>query len=96
MLTTHDYPPGNQASQLLLYLTQFGHDYTGGWTHITMPDGSTETFDDRLEKGDIFSFPYDLWHKVDDIMLGPSELGARVALLMPLHPRRGVKTYYKE
>jgi hypothetical protein len=54
-----------------------------------------EIFSANFEKGDIFSFPYNLWHKVEPVMKGTGPLNARVSLLMPLHPRVGVETKYK-
>ncbi len=47
-----------------------------------------------LSKGDVFSFPYTRWHMVKPALPGSSALHARVLLLMPLNPRKGVKTCY--
>ena len=89
----HQHPPKWQNFQLLVNLTQPVDDYEGGFTHIEMDDGHIEIFDHQFEKGDMFSFPYTFWHKVDPIKMGKKEEESkRVSLLMPIHPRVPVET----
>jgi hypothetical protein len=91
----HQHPPEFQSFQLLMNLTQPNLDYSGGHTHVKINAELTDIFDSNFEKGDVFSFPYDRWHKVDPIFPGQGELKARISLLMPLHPRKGLSTNYK-
>ena len=45
----------------------------------------------------MLSFPYAKWHKVDPILQGKAgNLSKRVSILMPLHPRVGVDTKFRE
>ena len=54
-------------------------------------------FDHNFQKGDMLSFPYAKWHKVDPILKGKAgNLSKRVSILMPLHPRIGVDTKFRE
>jgi len=94
----HQHPPVHQKFQLLINLTQPGIDYHGGHTHVRLTDEETAVFDAAFEKGDMFSFPYDRWHKVEPIECADTteaSLQARISLLMPLHPRAGIPTNYK-
>ena len=90
----HQHPPQYQKFQLLLNLTQPNFDYVGGQTHVKLNEEQVEIFDENFEKGDVFSFPYNLWHKVEPIKESISPLKARVSLLMPIHPRIIVETKY--
>jgi hypothetical protein len=92
----HRHPDEHQKFQLLANLTQPGLDYRGGETVVELTEDHTERFDDRFERGDVLGFPYSRWHSVNAVLPGTSELKARVSLLMPLHPRRGIKTYYAQ
>ena len=93
----HKHPSSNQKFQLLSNLTSPGIDYTGGETYIYMGDGppeqgnldNCEIFGFQFEKGDVFSFPYDRWHKVNSIQNGSGGWQSRVSLLMPLGKRSG-------
>jgi len=91
----HQHPPQYQKFQLLLNLTQPNLDYVGGHTHVKLNEAQVEIFDENFEKGDVFSFPYTLWHKVEPVIQSISALKARVSLLMPVHPRVGIATKYK-
>lgn len=91
----HQHPPQYQKFQLLLNLTQPNLDYVGGHTHVKLNEDQVEIFNENFGKGDVFSFPYTLWHKVEPVLKSVGALKARVSLLMPLHPRVGVETKYK-
>jgi hypothetical protein len=92
----HQHPGDYQNFQLLTNLTRPHIDYNGGETRVRMSEALTETFNDRFEQGDVFSFPYTRWHMVSPVLAGTSGLNARVSLLMPLGPPKGVKTYYAD
>lgn len=96
----HKHDIRNQKFQLLCNLTQPGIDYTQGETWIYMADGKPDPDDPKLkekcvvfgnnfEKGDVFSFPFQCWHKVLPTKKGESKTNARVSLLMPLAARSG-------
>jgi len=103
----HKHDLRNQKFQLLLNLTQPGIDYIEGETLIYMGEGRPDLnsqniteecciFGSEFEAGDIFSFPYGLWHRVNMpksiVSKANSTEGcdARVSLLMPLARRNAV------
>lgn len=100
----HKHDPRNQKFQLLMNLSSPGVDYVGGYTYVYMNDSKPNLdcidyerdcviFDEDFSIGDVFSFPYHLWHKVDMPLNSESVtgLGARFSLLMPLGHRNSEK-----
>jgi len=93
----HKHPAENQKFQLLCNLTKPGVDYSGGETFVYMGEGTPdpekmddcEVFDSIFEQGDVFSFPYHRWHKVNPVLKGTGGWESRVSLLMPLSKREG-------
>jgi len=89
----HRHDARNQRFQLLLNVTAPNRDYRGGETLVYMGDGRPELADDgyvcfgeEFSLGDIFSFPYDRWHKVNPTSQAGGA-GKRVSVLMPLAVR---------
>ncbi len=93
----HKHPSGNNSFQLLVNLTKFGTDYTGGETIIYNGEGkpsedflkNSDIFDSNFDQGDMFSFPYTRWHKVNPVFAGKGGIDFRVSMLMPLAMRYG-------
>jgi hypothetical protein len=88
----HTHDPEFQSFQLLANLTQPKIDYLGGETQILMPNESCKAFDHNFEQGDIFSFPYSYPHRVLPVTSPSTDSdfsheGARISVLMPIHPR---------
>jgi hypothetical protein len=94
----HKHDSRNQKFQLLMNLTQPGVDYIGGETWVYMGADKPNiknphlideciVFGKEFEIGDVYSFPYHLWHKVEMPLQAKSDINARVSLLMPLGVR---------
>jgi hypothetical protein len=99
----HKHDSRNQKFQLLLNLTQPNIDYCNGKTWVYLEDGKPDprdpslvdkccVFGDEFEAGDVFSFPYHRWHKVDKpTNAAASGINARISLLMPLGKRNSAE-----
>ena len=83
----HKHMPNYQKFQLVINLTEPGDDYNGGNTNIITDDNKIESFNNNnFQKGDLFSFPYHLWHEVEEVQKGKKNNSAKISLLMPIHP----------
>jgi hypothetical protein len=84
----HAHEPGYQKTQVLINLTKRDRDYSGGETLIEEADGNVVKLGEVFDQGDLFSFPYSLFHSVDPVLAPPSRHGVgRMSILMPFHPR---------
>lgn len=90
----HRHETTYQSYQVLLNITKRGRDYEGGETSFRMDNGDIVTLGDEFDQGDIFVFPYHLEHKVGPIISGGRTNVGRISVLMPFHPRAGIKTYF--
>jgi len=93
----HKHDIRAQKFQLLANLSIPEFDYTGGETFVYMAEGKPDKqenseekcviFDKKFDQGDIFSFPYDKWHKVNPTESSKVSNGQRTSMLMPLGAR---------
>lgn len=91
------YPPGEgrfrrhghvsewQKTQVLLNITRRGRDYQGGETLIEAEDGEIIELGECFDQGDIFSFPYRLFHSVNTVEAATPESRGRISVLIPFH-----------
>ena len=91
----HAHELGFQQTQVLINLTKRNRDYFGGETIIEEANGNEVELGDVFDQGDLFSFPYSLFHAVKDVELrdGSNE-GGRMSILLPFHPRNRTKIRY--
>lgn len=91
----HAHQPGYQKTQVLINLTKRGRDYAGGETLIEEADGNVVELGEKFDQGDLFSFPYPLFHSVNPVAApaNPNGIG-RMSILMPFHPRNTTAIRY--
>jgi hypothetical protein len=91
----HAHEPGYQKTQVLINLTKRGRDYSGGETLIEEADGNVVRLGEIFDQGDLFSFPYSLFHSVNPVLAPESQNGiGRMSILMPFHPRNATAIRY--
>jgi hypothetical protein len=87
----HAHEPGYQKTQVLINLTKRHRDYAGGETLIEESDGTVVELGENFDQGDLFSFPYPLFHSVRRVAIPKGRKGnetiGRISMLMPFHPR---------
>lgn len=84
-----------QKTQVLLNITKPGRDYLGGETLVEMESGETVCLGaDCFGQGDVFSFPYHLFHSVNPVVAAQPDSIGRISVLMPFHPRAEVGIRY--
>jgi hypothetical protein len=84
----HAHEAGYQKTQVLINLTKRGRDYCGGETVIEETDGNLVKLGEIFDQGDLFSFPYSLFHSVNPVLApaNPNATG-RMSILMPVNIR---------
>jgi hypothetical protein len=84
----HAHEPGYQKTQVLINLTKRNRDYAGGETLVEESDGNVVELGEVFDQGDLFSFPYPLFHSVAPVTSPNGKNGiGRMSILMPFHPR---------
>jgi hypothetical protein len=91
----HAHESGCQKTQVLINLTKRGRDYLGSETLIEEADGNVVKLGENFDQGDLFSFPYSLFHSVNPVLApaNPKAIG-RMSILMPFHPRNTTAIRY--
>lgn len=84
----HAHSPGYQNTQVLINLTKRNRDYAGGETIIEEPEGNIVELGEVFDQGDMFSFPYALYHRVNRVEPANHASGlGRMSILMPFNAR---------
>ena len=92
----HSHEAGFQKTQILINITKKGEDYSGGDTRIDLDNGESVNLGDFLDQGDLFSFPYTLFHSVSPVESPAGQGGrGRISVLMPFHPHSGGYVRYR-
>jgi hypothetical protein len=75
-------------------VTKRGRDYLGGETLIEEADGRLVSLGECFDQGDMFAFPFNLFHSVKRVdAAAPHSIG-RISVLMPFHVRTDTEIRY--
>ncbi|HEY7298430.1 MAG TPA: hypothetical protein VH684_10880 [Xanthobacteraceae bacterium] len=90
----HSHPQRIQVSQLLVNVTKRGRDYLGGETLIEEADGRLVSLGECFDQGDMFAFPFNLFHSVKRVDAAAADSIGRISVLMPFHVRTDTEIRY--